>query len=272
MKIIDNSESHPSIVNFRNHTYCFHIKFPTGLDLYLTESDKSLIMTDKIFVPNSGLTIKEGWFNDSAKNYIILEGVFENNGIDKHMDLTEASVKIYLFFENSWTHFITYRCVNYTKGDLSFMLRLEPYIEAYNQSVLQSFSKNCRTNFGDARCKIDKTAYSQTYNIKEIFAKTIIIEQIIGNFDQENGYYNYGDAILGGEHLEEEQFCSKILSHSEELIILDKIIPDNIRHNKFVRLIAGCDKKFITCCNKFNNTVNFRGEPLIPDDGFIKVI
>lgn len=25
-----------------------------------------------------------------------------------------------------------------------------------------------------------------------------------------------------------------------------------------------CDKKFITCCNKFNNAVNFRGEPFIP--------
>ncbi len=27
---------------------------------------------------------------------------------------------------------------------------------------------------------------------------------------------------------------------------------------------VSCDKKFITCCNKFNNAVNFRGEPFIP--------
>lgn len=26
-----------------------------------------------------------------------------------------------------------------------------------------------------------------------------------------------------------------------------------------------CDKRFITCCNKFNNAVNFRGEPFIPN-------
>ena len=26
-----------------------------------------------------------------------------------------------------------------------------------------------------------------------------------------------------------------------------------------------CDKKFITCCNQFNNAVNFRGEPFIPE-------
>lgn len=27
---------------------------------------------------------------------------------------------------------------------------------------------------------------------------------------------------------------------------------------------TSCDKKFITCCNKFNNAINFRGEPFIP--------
>ena len=27
---------------------------------------------------------------------------------------------------------------------------------------------------------------------------------------------------------------------------------------------TSCDKNFITCCNKFNNAVNFRGEPFIP--------
>ncbi|WP_353285542.1 phage BR0599 family protein [Wolbachia endosymbiont (group B) of Agrotis puta] len=29
-------------------------------------------------------------------------------------------------------------------------------------------------------------------------------------------------------------------------------------------ILAGCDKAFLTCKNKFNNTVNFRGEPYIP--------
>lgn len=262
MKITDGNEHNPSN-DFRNPIYCFHIKFPDGLDLYLTESDRSLVIADKIFVPNSGLTIKEGWFNDSAQNYIILEGIFEDNGVDKQMDLTETSVKIYLAFPDSWAHFITYRCASYTKGDLSFILRLEPYIGAYNQSILQSFSKNCRTNFGDARCKANKMAYSKSYAVKEIFAKTIIIE----NMDKENGYYKYGDAVLGAG-----RFFSKILEHSEGLIMLDKVIADNIRHNESVLLIAGCDKKFVTCCNKFNNAVNFRGEPLIPDEDFIKVI
>lgn len=100
-----------------------------------------------------------------------------------------------------------------------------------------------------------------------MFGRTMIIS----NLDKENGYFNYGDATLADSQAD-VQLYSKILSHSENLITLDKTIPDSMKHNKTVLLTVGCDKKFTTCCNKFNNAVNFRGEPLIPDDNFIKVI
>ncbi|MDD9335152.1 MAG: phage BR0599 family protein [Rickettsiaceae bacterium] len=264
MTVAENIDN--PIAELQGFTYCFHITLQDGFELYLTESDRYLSIDNVIFVPNSGVTLKEGGFNDSAQNYIILEGVFENEGVKQHYDLTQAMVKIYVCFANSCRHFVTYRCITYTKRDLDFTLRLEPNIDVYNQSLLQSFSKNCRANFGDLKCKIDKTVYSQIYNIKEMFGRTMVIS----NLDKENGYFNYGDAILNG--LINGRFCSKILSNSENLVILDQLIPDSVKHNKTVQLIAGCDKKFTTCCNKFNNAVNFRGEPLIPDDNFIKVI
>ncbi|HJD56912.1 MULTISPECIES: DUF2163 domain-containing protein [unclassified Candidatus Tisiphia] len=253
---IDNS------IAVHNFTYCFHITLQDGLELYLTESDKSLSIDGIRFMPNSGITLKEGVFNDSAQNYIILEGVFENNGVEQHYDLTQAMVRIYTSCADSYKHFVTYCCSLYTKRDLDFTLRLEPNM-GYNQSLLQSFSKKCRANFGDLKCKIDKTVYSQIYNIQEIFGRTIVISDI----DKESGYFNYGDAILANG-----QFYSKIISHSGNVIILDQLIPDSMKCNKTVDLTIGCDKNFITCCNKFNNAVNFRGEPLIPDDNFIKVI
>ncbi|MCC8371438.1 MAG: phage BR0599 family protein [Rickettsia endosymbiont of Pseudomimeciton antennatum] len=254
---------HNSVAELQNFTYCFHITLQDGLELYLTESDKPLLIDDIIYIPNSGMTLKEGQFNDSAQNYIVLEGIFEVNGVEQHYDLTQAMVKIYVCFTNSCRHFVTYRCSTHIKRDLDFTLRLEPNIELYNQSLLQSFSKKCRANFGDLKCKIDKIVYNQTYNIEEMFGRTIVIS----NFDKESGYFNYGDAILANG-----QFYSKIISHSGNLVILDKLIPDSMKHNKTIDLIVGCDKNFITCCNKFNNAVNFRGEPLIPDDNFIKVI
>jgi hypothetical protein len=40
---------------------------------------------------------------------------------------------------------------------------------------------------------------------------------------------------------------------------------------KVIYLMSSCDKTFITCCNKFNNAVNFRGEPFIPEKNFLKL-
>ncbi|AEV92286.1 MAG: phage BR0599 family protein [Rickettsia slovaca] len=56
------------------------------------------------------------------------------------------------------------------------------------------------------------------------------------------------------------------------MIILEDIIPDYVKDAEEVKITARCDKNFITCCNKFNNAINFRGEPLIPKTDFINLV
>ncbi|KHO03059.1 hypothetical protein JS55_04300 [Rickettsia felis str. LSU] len=63
-----------------------------------------------------------------------------------------------------------------------------------------------------------------------------------------------------------------MLSNFGDLIILEDIIPDYAKDTEEVKIIAGCDKNFISCCNKFNNAINFRGEPLIPKKDFINLV
>ncbi|MCC8418870.1 MAG: phage BR0599 family protein [Rickettsia endosymbiont of Glossina mortisans submortisans] len=70
----------------------------------------------------------------------------------------------------------------------------------------------------------------------------------------------------------ENHFNSKVLSNFGDLIILEDIIPDAAKDTEEVKIIAGCDKNFISCCNKFNNAINFRGEPLIPKKDFINLV
>ncbi|MDE5056044.1 phage BR0599 family protein [Wolbachia endosymbiont of Drosophila bicornuta] len=42
------------------------------------------------------------------------------------------------------------------------------------------------------------------------------------------------------------------------------ICSDYCKKSYKYSILAGCDKTFPTCRSKFNNTVNFRGEPYIP--------
>ncbi|KAJ6644983.1 NAD kinase [Pseudolycoriella hygida] len=107
--------------------------------------------------------------------------------------------------------------VNYSSGFDS--TTIPPSVK---QGILMHIAeiKNCRANFGDARCKVNKAAYSAVYNIQEIFSNTIIIE----NTAQENGYFNGGDVDLG-----EGKFHSKVINHVRNLLTVDKIIPDDMK-------------------------------------------
>lgn len=176
------------------------------------------------------------------------------------MNLNNTIVNIIIYNEGIFEHFITYYCALYTKYDLSFKIHLKPETIKYNQTVINRYSKTCRANFGDSKCKIDKALYSGIYKIKEILKESLRIEGL----NRENGYYNGGQIIF-----KNDSFSSKVLSSFGDLIILEDIIPDYAKDAKEVKIISGCDKNFITCCNKFNNAINFRGEPLIPEKDFI---
>ncbi len=41
-------------------------------------------------------------------------------------------------------------------------------------------------------------------------------------------------------------------------------MPNSITAGDTFNAIAGCDKTFDACVSKFNNAVNFRGEPYVP--------
>jgi uncharacterized phage protein (TIGR02218 family) len=257
-----SEEIKKAIESLESFVYCFEISFVSKETLYLTSSSKAIEMNDRIFIPNSGLSMKSGIFNDSAQDHIILEGIFEDGGIDRYMDLTNGSVKILLYFlSGRFYNFITYICTTYTRYDLSFIIRLESEAIKYNQSLLLQFSKTCRAHFGDRQCNVDKTLYSGSYVVSRILGKVIIIN----NMNKEDGYFNFGDAIFA------KHISMKILLHFGNHIELDKAVPDHDIHYKNVLLNVGCDKKFLTCCNKFNNAVNFRGEPLIPARNFLKI-
>jgi hypothetical protein len=36
-----------------------------------------------------------------------------------------------------------------------------------------------------------------------------------------------------------------------------------------VELVEGCDRRFVTCCQRFANAANFRGEPYLPGNDLL---
>lgn len=126
-----------------------------------------------------------------------------------------------------------------------------------NQPITNYFSKECRANFCDAKCKLKVENY--------------IINGIVRNYIKENLSIELEEEIKneflfknGTLVCNQNQFI--ILHIANNVIFLGFNIYNIIfQKGEKVNIIQGCDKKFNTCKHRFNNNKNFAGEPLLFD-------
>ncbi|MGI4775414.1 MAG: DUF2163 domain-containing protein [Janthinobacterium lividum] len=257
------SRTWPAVSNkYDSFSYCFKISLASSDKFFLTSAAKIIDHESISYLPASGLRIIKGSFNDSGSDCIILGGIFELGAINNFIDMRDALIEISIFSKNAMNPYVTYSCTQYIKYDLNFEIYMQPLSIRYDQSIINNFSKTCRAKFGDAKCRADKNLYSHEYQILNLTNKTIEVADV----KQENGYFVEGTARIVGS-----QFEAKILNSNGSTFHIDRVISNDLKNNTRVILIAGCDKEFITCCNKFNNAVNFRGEPYIPKSNFLEV-
>ena len=244
--------------------YMFDIKCKNGKNFYLTSSSAPYRIDNIDYVPNSGLNLVSAHFNESAQNQVHISGVFEQYGIEKRDNLAGALVKISYLDSGNLVHFISYFCIQYISKDLEFEMLCESEVAKYNQSLLQMFSKTCRANLGDSRCKVSIEEYAIKTEITDFAGN--VLSCILEGFN--NGYFKNGTLLVVGQDGNEYEF--KILSHRGNNIEVDIDTEFDFRNHKLITLIPGCDKNYRTCCYSFNNAVNFRGEPVIPDSNIIE--
>jgi uncharacterized phage protein (TIGR02218 family) len=268
MRESDNfSEKHEKLLNSKrdvSFAYIYEIFLLSGNILRLNSSGFDIVVDGKRFLRFSSINLEKGDFDDSGENVIILRGIFEAAGVDKKMDLAGSQIKIYHYLDGTLKPLVNYFITEFTKSDLDFILKCEPETIKYNQSLLLLYSKTCRANFGDSKCGVDTNQYKKSYKIKSI--KPHIITLL--NMDFNSGYYNLGQVLFLNETGTIISF--KITSHHNDQIVLDKEVYEDLFRQEQVSLLPTCDKNFRTCCNKFDNAVNFRGEPTIAEHNFLK--
>ena len=236
----------------------FNIFDDSNSNIYLTSSSEEINFNNKLYLPYSGLSIKDASFSDNIlTNYVELSGVFEEKGIKNVEFIMQKNVEISILVENQIQQFISYFCYKVVNDESRFTLILKsPLTKLANNNIIEFYSPTCRANFADNRCKCDK--YEYTDEVKIIYAKLNTIK-FQTNRARADGYYNFGYITI-----EDINFKAKIMKHQLNVITLD----DRISYNESLvnlkaELTAGCDKAVGTCIKKFNNIVNFRGEPFV---------
>lgn len=249
--------------------YLFEIEFENSKKYFCSINEK-ITHNNIEYLPYSNLSIVEASFNDSAKNIINISGDFEKEGINKSDNLLNIAVNIKILQNNRVNDFVTnYICTEYIQKDLKFNLKCETQILKYNKQIVPFFSKTCRANLGDKYCKINLDNYSFQAIINDIVNNIIFIDEI-RKF--EDNYFKNGILKISNDCNNQYKYLQfNIDSQVKNKVVINcksKQLGKYI--GKIANLLPNCDKTFKSCCYKFNNRLNFRGEPYIPEDNIIK--
>jgi uncharacterized phage protein (TIGR02218 family) len=140
-----------------------------------------------------------------------------------------------------------------------FVAEVRGLAQKLSQNIVDLYSPTCRAVFGDGRCKANLTSYTVGGTVNTVSSRQILISN---SMTQAAGYFSGGEIqwITGanaGRRMEIKEFANKQFT-----LVLP--MPNNVAVGDTFNAIAGCDKTIASCIAKFNNAVNFRGEPYVP--------
>jgi uncharacterized phage protein (TIGR02218 family) len=148
--------------------------------------------------------------------------------------------------------------ISYEQGKFSAEIR--GVLQPYSQSIIELCSKTCRATLGDHRCKVSLTPFTVTGTVAEPqnsqrFKDAGRTEEA-GYFT--NGQVRFTSGACAGLSIE-------VKFYSPGVVQLSMPMPRLLAEGDTYVMTAGCDRTVETCADRFNNVLNFRGEPFVPD-------
>lgn len=154
------------------------------------------------------------------------------------------------------------------RGDGHFVAETRDAFHALDQTRGRRFTVTCQAELGDAACRMAMTGapFRRVGTIlavegRQLFSAAIATEAPAGFFT--GGLVTFTSGANAG-------LAMKIREHGAEgTILLWQPMTRDLAPDDGIELLAGCDKRFATCREKFANAVNFRGFPFIPSPDFV---
>lgn len=132
------------------------------------------------------------------------------------------------------------------------------------------YSPTCRNSFGDTRCSgpdntIDLDALKINFTVDAISTNVITASE----FTQADNQYAAGYILwVTGDNAGVTSPIARS-AQAAHTVTLVQLPPKAIAVNDTGTAFPGCDKTLDTCIAKWDNVLNFRGEPNVPDATFM---
>lgn len=247
---------------------CFKLVRRDGVILGFTDADTDLEIEHITYHACGGITRSAlEASHDAMIDNLEIEGVLDHRLItckDLLMGkYDQATITIFLVnrcnLSGPKTHLRTGWFGAISADGNKFTAQIYGMLEAFDQTVGEIYSPMCRARLGDARCCVNLLQYQHAGKVHKIQNGQLVDKSI----NKADGFYTGGALRFTSGQCCGQQY--EVLKHAGNIITIGAGEAVEVRPNDSFTLFPGCDKTLGTCIDKFNNAVNFRGEPFIPN-------
>lgn len=140
-----------------------------------------------------------------------------------------------------------------------FIAEVRGLTQKLSQNIGQLYSPLCRAMLGDARCGVNLAAHTVTGTITAVASPSQCSDTARS---EEDGTFDYGlITFISGQN---NGLSGEVKTFLNQQFTLALPMPYPIAVGESYTLVKGCDKTITTCATRYNNAVNFRGEPHVP--------
>jgi uncharacterized phage protein (TIGR02218 family) len=256
---------------------CWRVTRSDGVVLGFTDHDRTLSFGGDDYEPTSGFDASE---DVSATGFAVggmeASGALSSDRLDAD-DLASgrydnAEVRIYLvnWSTPSERHLLRVGHIGeVTREDGAFRAEVRGLAAGLDETKGRAFRPTCDADLGDSRCGVDldDPAFKATGAVTAVSDRRQFTVSGLGAFDAcwfDRGRFIWTSGANGGRGAE-------VRSHRKQASVTVELWQPTyfeIEVGDAFTIQAGCDKRFETCLQKFDNTINFRGFPHMPGNDF----
>jgi uncharacterized phage protein (TIGR02218 family) len=153
----------------------------------------------------------------------------------------------------------------------AFSAELRGLADSLSQQSGRLFTARCSADLGDARCKFDlvSAGLQGAGSVASIESTSTIVAAGLDTFAEgtfTGGKLTWTSGANDGLSVEIKEHR---MASGHARLSLWQAMPEAIANGDAFVVTAGCDKRFVTCRERFSNVVNFRGFPHIPGNDFV---
>jgi uncharacterized phage protein (TIGR02218 family) len=247
---------------------CWKLTRRDGVVLGFTSHDKDIACDGILYVASAAFqaTAVTSTIGLSADNYD-LEGVLSSERISDddilagRYDYAEINCFMlnYKEPETGTLHVKTGWLGEVTLSGQQFVAEVRGISDIMERTIGEHFSPTCRALLGDEQCQVDLAPFTVSGTVTQPETVFLFTD---AHRTEEAGYFDYGVIrITSGANVGLKR---EIKQYVDGSFTVFQPWPYALQTGDAYEAVAGCNKHFSTCVSRFNNAINFRGEPHVP--------